>query len=298
MPKSAVINPRRDRKGRFLKGGRKRRSNPAKGGARGRRRNPSPFTQAAYAGHPREVNRRRRRRGSKHYYGGSRRRNPGSAVSRRSNPSLGIDQLVETLPAATLGIQAARFATSMAGEFEADKSGRPVPGIAHMIAWWVAAKYGGEMVGSLLGSPTKGHYATIAALGWAGDQLLWKRFIEPANPTAEPKGLRKWASENMYLGDAGGGYYMGGFEQTSPIGATEYTDAMGNRYVSTPEGWGMAGDGQLYEGADGQLYLGEGYEYPADYVEIMEGVHGFGGFEQTSPIGGTMRRGSSTFGYG
>lgn len=287
MPKTAVINPRRDRRGRFLKGGRKRRSNPAPK-ARRRRRNPSPFTQAAYAG--REVNRRRRR--GRSYYGSARRRrrNPSSSgITRRNNPSLGMDEIFDTLPAATLGIQAARFATSMAGPYDLDG-----PGIGHAIAWWLAAKLGGEMVGSLFGSAAKGSYATIAALGWAGDQLLWKRFFapRPGEDLEKPTGIKKWATENMYLGD---GYYMGGFEQTSPIGATEYVDAMGNRYVSTPEGWGMAGDGELYQGEDGQLYLGEGYEYPADYVEIVNGV---GGFEQTSPIGGTMRRGNSTFGYG
>lgn len=273
-------------------GGRKRRRhNPSSSAPRRRRRkNPSAFTQAAYAGHPREVNRRRRRR---HYYGSRRRRNPSHSGMRRRNPSLGFDQLIETVPAATLGIQAMRFATNMAGPYEAPSAQSPGgPGLAHAIAWWIAALFGGEMIGSLLGSPTKGHYATIAGLGWAGDQFLWKRLV----PTTEasPQGLRAWAHNNMFLGDEGG-YYMGGFTETSPIGATEYIDAMGNRYVSTPEGWGMAGDGQLYQGADGQLYLGEGYEYPADYVEILDGVSGF---QATSPIGGSMRRGNSTFGYG
>jgi hypothetical protein len=289
MPKTAVINPRRDRKGRFLKGGRRRRKNPAKPRARARRRNPSPFTQAAYAG--REVNRRRRR--GRSYYGSARRRrrNPSSSgITRRSNPSLGLDELLDTVPAATLGVQAARFATRMAGDYEADG-----PGLGHAIAWWLAATFGGQMVGSLFGSATKGSYATIAALGWAGDQLLWKRFFATKpGEDLQPTGIKKWAAENMYLGD---GYYMGGFEETSPIGATEFEDALGNRYVSTPEGWAMGGDGEVYQGADGQLYMGQGYEYPADYVEIMQGV---GGFEQTSPIGGggSMRRGNSTFGYG
>lgn len=225
---------------------------------------------------------------------------------RRKNPaSFDLDNLMETMPAATVGSLAARWATGLAGPLDDGK-----PGIKHAIAIWIASHFGAQMVGQLFGSSAKGEYARIGAIAFGGDLFARKHLLAES----------EWATKNLYLGDEAymvpdysEGADLNGFEQTSALGDS-FMDAMGNRYVQTAQGWALAGAGgmgaQVVQGEDGQLYqlMGDGsggeLVYPPDYDEIME-VSGFqqrspiGGFQQQSPLGFTPAGAShtSSFGY-
>lgn len=192
---------------------------------------------------------------------------------------------MDTVPAATGGVWAARWATKLAGPFENDE-----PGIKHAIAIWLAAKFGAEMIGSMFGSSAKGEYARIGALAFGGDLFLRKRFLKDST----------WAQQNITLAgvddgaddDMGG---LGGFESSSQLGDT-FTDAMGNTYQQTAQGWALAGLGEG-DGTATELYemggFGNELVYPAEYAEVVSG------FEQSSPLGFPPASGShsSSFGY-
>jgi hypothetical protein len=281
MPKTAVVNPRR-----------KKRKKSA-GGSKRRRRN---YGAAA----ARAPNPRRRRRARASSGGGyrRRRRNPSYPAQRRSNPgTFDFDNLVDTLPAATGGVFAARYATKLAGKFEDGK-----PGIKHAIAIWIAAQFGGKMLGDLLGSSSKGEYARIAALGFGGDLFARTRFLNE----------NKWVNENLSLSgvdadavyDYSEGADLNGFQQGSQLGDS-FVDAVGNRYVQTAQGWALAGVGaELVQDDSGNVYALEGgdsgtYRYPGDYDAVMEDSrYTMSGFQQGSQLGFARRsRGSSSFGY-
>jgi hypothetical protein len=208
-----------------------------------------------------------------------------------------FDNLVDTLPAATGGVFAARYATKMAGDFEDGK-----PGIKHAIAIWIAAQFGGKMLGDLLGSSAKGEYARIAALGFGGDLFARTRFLEK----------NEWVQKNLSLAgvdadavyDYSEGADLNGFQSGSQLGDS-FVDAVGNRYVQTAQGWALAGVGaELVQDDAGNVYALEGgdsgsYRYPADYDAVMEDSrYGVSGFQSGSQLGFARRsRGSSSFGY-
>jgi len=210
-------------------------------------------------------------------------------LGRARNPSFDLDGLMDTIPSATGGVWAARYAVKLAGPFEAGQ-----PGISHAIAIWLAAHFGGQLIGQVFGSPQKGEFARIAALGFGGDLFLRKRFLKDS----------KWAAEHIML-DGVDDYsseqeQLNGFENSNQLGDS-FTDAVGNQYVQTAQGWALAGlgDAQLVQGADGQVYQlgagGEGYDYPAGYDSIME----VSGFENSTQLGFGRASGahSSSFGY-
>jgi hypothetical protein len=276
MARTAVVNPKRRK--------RRRKSNPSRRAApRRRRRN---YGAAA------EVNPRRRRRGKRRSTAIRRRRRNPDSLGRSRNPSFDIDHLVDTIPAATGGVWAARWATKLAGPMEAGQ-----PGLKHAIAIWIAAHFGGQMIGQLFGSTAKGEFARIGALAFGGDLFLRLRFMKES----------AWMQQNLTLQgvddvpDYSEGSDLNGFQDGTQLGDS-FVDAMGNQYVQTAQGWALAGmgDAQIVQGADGTLYqLGDGsggeFVYPSNYDSIME----VSGFESGSSIGFHPASGShaSSFGY-
>ena len=259
MAKTAVVNPRRRRK--------RRRSNP-----RRRRRN---YGAAALVNPPRRRRRRRR-------YGAARRprrRNPASPYAsasyyRRPNPPQMFDfqDLVETVPAATAGIWAGRWAVRQAGAFEAAQDGTLEPGIKHAIAIWLAAAVGGQFIGQLMGSEAKGNAARVAALGYGGDLFLRGRFLRDSDfvrNNLSLQGTEDEPSETVQLirGADGNLYQLSGFQSQSALG--DYTDAAGNTWRSGPNGWefvssapGFSGgpsDGSVLDGFQATSALGSPY---------------------------------------
>jgi hypothetical protein len=305
MAKTAVINPRR------------RRRRAKKTTHRRRRRN-----YGAAATVARTANRRRRR--TSHH---RRRRNPSvpsvysSGGYRRSNPiSFNLDHLVEITPAATAGVWAARWGVKMAGPMDNGE-----PGIKHALAVWLASSLGGQLLGSAFGSEAKGAYATIAALGFGGDLFARKRFFKDT----------KWVQENIYLEGVDDmeevddtpnyseGADLNGFQQHSALGAVDtFTDAAGNNYVRTEQGWALAGLGETFVDSDGNVFELQGgmgtqqFQYPPNYAQLIDGVgasymgnvpsdpaygpsgSAVAGFQQHSALGlARARPGSSSFGY-
>lgn len=260
MARTAVVNPRRRKR---------RKSNPKR--SHKRRRN---YGAALVA---REPNRRRARR--RRTYGARRRRNPsgGSYLARAQNPGgLGFDQTIDIVPAATAGVWAARWAVAQAGEMEDGE-----PGIKHALAIWLAASFGGQLIGSVFGD-SKTLYAQIGALAFGGDLFLRKRFLKDS----------EWAKKNISLGDDD--------SVAIPAGGT-YVDAMNNTWVETPDGWALAGmgdDSQLYEDSQGNVYqLGN---IPGTYgagFGAFENASPLGAFENASPLGGARASSESSFGY-
>lgn len=272
MARTAVVNrarrmPRnsdgsfkkRTRAGRAANPRRRRRSSHHR-----RRRNPSTpeSRNSPYAsiGYYRSPNRARRR---------------SSGGSRRRNPDFSLNELTSVVPAATGGVWAARWAVKQSGAWEADgPGGALVPGIKQALAIYLAATFGGDMLGQLLGSDEKGRIAKIAALGYGGDLFLRARFMRDS----------QFVQQNLSLQ---------GMEQQSAIGATgtgdSYVDASGNTWVSTSQGWQLAGVGD----DDGA------------YVLVSDNQAQLAGMEAGSAIGGfSNRRGrrhnassASSFGY-
>jgi hypothetical protein len=282
MATTAVVNPRRNRKGQFVKGGHGRRRNPSRKHSRRRRRRN--YGAAA------EVNPRRRRR---HYGsgGGRRRRNPISPYAYRgyryTNPGVfDMDEITETVPAATAGIWAARFAVRQAGNFEAGSGGVPEPGIKHALAIWAAAHFGSGIIGDLLGSPEKGRMARIAAFGYGGDLFLRERFMRDSKFVAENISLKG-------IDDEESGDYVAG------MGAPTMVDAWGNKYVSTPAGWQLSGDEdvQYVQDAAGNLYALSGGDAGGARLAGFETQSPIAGFATQSPISGNFGAGGSSFGY-
>lgn len=297
MAKTAVINPRRRRRA-------KRRSSKKRTHTKRRRRN---YGSAAVA---RSANKKRRS-------GGRRRRNPsvsstyGGGGYRRSNP-LGLEHLMDTIPSATAGVWAARWAVKMAGPME-DKG---QPGIKHALAIWLASHLGSSLIGTVFGSSAKGEFARIAALGFGGDLFLRKRFLTE----------NEFVQKNLYLEgvdaddvpDYSEHVDLNGFQQQSALGDS-FTDAAGNTYVQTEQGWALAGMGETFVGPDGTVYSLEGgmgtqaYQYPRNYDALMQkSAMGVGpdpaygatgsavaGFQNRSALGLPPRRASegSSFGY-
>lgn len=297
MAKTAVVNPRRRKK-------RARKNPSAANPRRRRRRNYGAATVA------RSANKRRRR-----HTGGRRRRNPSvasvysSGGYRRSNPfGFNLSSITDTLPAATVGIWAARWAVKMAGPMENGE-----PGIKHALACWLASSVGSGIIASVFGSHAKGEYARITALGFGGDLFARKRFL---------KG-NKFVTDNLYLEgvddvpDYSEGADLNGFQQQSALGDS-FTDAAGNTYVQTEQGWALAGMGETFVGPDGTVYALEGgmgtqqFQYPANYDALMQGsqmginadpAYGYSGsavagFQQTSALGFARRNPSSESGFG
>jgi len=274
MAKTTVVNPRK-RRGK-AKTKRRRRRNygaAAKPAARRRRRNPAPAPA--------------RRRSS----------------ARRKNPSaFDLDAITDTVPAATGGIWAARWATKMAGPFEPDSAGVLEPGIKHAIAIAIAASFGGDLIGDLLGSAQKGEYARISALGWGGDLFARMRFFRDS----------QFVNEQFFLGEVDADYYDGdedddggevdGFAAQSPLGAVNtYTDATGQQWRFVPDrGWEpLSGVGAQFVSDDqGNVYQLDG-AYPQNYARQMTaGVSGLSGFQATSALGATGQPSeSNSFGY-
>lgn len=283
MAKTAVVNKR---------GRRRRRRNPTSSTTNRRRRRRNYGAAAT-------INPRRRRRRShgiarrRPSRGGRRRRNPvspyaGTGYYRRPNPSFDVmNDATEVLPAATAGVLAARFALKQAGAYEPDAKGVLEPGIKHAIAIYIAAVFGGQLVDSVLGNG-KGNIAKVSALGFGGDMFLRNRFMKDSEfyrNNLSLQGLGMGMDE-----DDGGGYYvpdgMDGFQEQSALGST-MTDAFGNTYVSTPQGWQLNGADDLVVDDAGNVYQLSG-----------GGGARLDGFAQTSPLGAVRAsRGGSSFGY-
>lgn len=286
MAQTAVVNKRR----------RKRRHN-----AKRRRRNhygaatPNRRRRRRHSSAPRRSNRRRRY--------SHRRRNPGTpsrspyssgGYYRAPNPGMfDFEDLTEVMPAATAGIWAGRYALKQAGAFEPAKDGTLEPGLKHAIALWIAANFGGQLIGQLFGDVNKGRMATIAAFGFAGDLFLRTRFMKDSAFVKDNLSLQGLGDGDLDYGS------MSGFQSHSQIGAVE--DSAGNQWVQTPQGWVLAGPGvgqgtQLVQTADGTVYeMGRLDSLPGSGSRLA-------GFQSHSQIGQLgMRRANpnsqSSFGY-
>jgi hypothetical protein len=143
----------------------------------------------------------------------------------------------------------------------------------------------------LLGDPSKGSIARIAALGFGGDLFLRARFARDSD----------WVKNNLslqgpeYSDDA----ELNGFQSASALGAV-YTDAVGNQWTQDGSGnWvpaGVSGVGELVE-HNGTLYQvlnGMGLDSMPGSGALLAG------FQASSALGG-MRRArpsrDSSFGY-
>lgn len=256
MARTAIVNPRNRKK--------RKTSHPAKRRARsyGRKRNPS-----------RTANRRppavRRRR-----------RNPGTGASvyssggyRQSNPSgdlFDLDYLMETIPAATGGVWAARWAAKMAGPFEVVDGGKDaVPTFKHAIAMVLGARFGSQAIGSFMGAG-KEVIAEHAALGFAGDLFARKRVFADSS----------WVQQNLMLE---GVDYEGDYgDDTAP----EYAEDLSGFEQDTALGAG----GEYVVGPDGTLYQMQGV------ADDQPGA--ISGFEQTTALGFSHVSPSSESGFG
>jgi hypothetical protein len=226
MATTAVVNPKRKR--RKLYGAAAASHAAKRGRGKARKRNPSSGSDYRYPN-----KRRAKRRGG----GKRRRRNPGAAAYRYRNPeSFSFDELVYITPAATAGVIGARWATKIAGPFENNE-----PGIKHAIALWIAGKFGGQLVGDLMGDPDKGAIAEIACLGFAGDLFLRKRFMKDS----------QWLRDNVYLEGDDYAYHAG-----DDMGADVFRDSTGATYVRTPQGWALQGaEQQMVRLPDGRVLV-------------------------------------------
>lgn len=191
--------------------------NKGKGKRKRKRKNPQTMGAAA---NPRRKKRRRRSNPSPYKSAGYYRRpNP------TRNPSaLDMETWTSVLPAAVAGIWACRWAVKMAGPFEADAQGRPVPGIKHAIAGAIAIDIGGRVAGQVLGSRRESDIAQIAGIGYLGDLFLRTRVLN--NST--------WVQNNISLEGVDA-------SARRTLGTDAFTDAAGNRYVRTAAGWQLAG---------------------------------------------------------
>ena len=229
----------------------------------------------------------------------------------------------------------ARWAVKMAGPFEPDASGVPVPGGKHAIAIAIAAEVGGKIAGQILGGRAETDYAQIAALGYGGSLFIRRRFMRD----------NKWLADNISLD--GRDDYLPANGASNGMGADTYTDAAGNQYIRTASGWQLSGDGnsagdwnygqvelpedaapgdviqtedgEMYEvmaGANGGLALGafyQGAETDAEVAYELEAPAdslpggGMTGFQESSPLGDFQNRsplgqsraahGANSFGY-
>lgn len=289
MAKTAVVNPKRRRR-------RKRRRNPSSSNRpRRRRRN---YGAAAVVNRPR---RRRRRR-----YGAARRRrrNPASPYAstsyyRRPNPG-GIERmamdLVRTIPAATAGVMAARFAVRQAGSFEAGKGGVLEPTAKHAVAILIAAELAGRLLGEVNGAA--GDAARISALGFGGDLFLRTKFMRDSTLVQEYLSLQGMgAEEQLYVDDSGqlwqmsgsAGAALAGFQNESALGDS-YVDSAGNVFLATPQGWALAGalGEQFVQTEDGRLYQLNGSD-----GAVLDGFQN----ESALGMGSAYASQGSSFGY-
>ncbi len=222
MAKTAVVNPRRRRKTA------RRRARTKHYGSARRRRRRNPSTNLSG---PRRRRRRNPATVSSTYSSGGYRRRPNPRRARRRRNPEGfnglLDQLMEVAPPAIAGVQLARAAIKLGGDFETidgDPSGGTVlaPGIKHAIAGVLAAEFGGKMVGDVMGSAEKGKIAMHACIGFIGDLFLHKRFLRN----------NAMAAEHLYLGDWEPDENLNGFSNTSAIGDAQIvTDEYGRVYA-------------------------------------------------------------------
>lgn len=190
---------------------------------------------------------------------------------RRQNPMGQFDHAVmETLPAATGGVLTARWALKQAGDFEKDDKGVLVPGFKHALAIYLAARFGGQMIGSMFGG-NKGQIAAISALGFGGDLFLRTRFMRD----------NKTFADNFSLAGVDDAYDTPQSEPYADMGA--YEDAVGNKWIRTASGWQLAG----YHDAATERQSLAGFQNQS----------ALGGFQNQSALGGAVRSGSSSFGY-
>ena len=178
-----------------------------------------------------------------------------------------METYTKIVPAGIAGIWLARWAVKMAGPFEPDAKGTPVPGFKHAIAIALAAQVGAPLVGNVFGGKEVVDVAQIAALSWGGDMFMMKRFMTEST----------WMTENLYLGDYEDEYendeYEEGVEYDEELGADTFTDAAGNKYVRTSGGWALADwdFGQATE-VPADAEPGDIIQTPSgDIFEVLEG---------------------------
>ncbi len=184
--------------------------------------------------------------------------------NRKKNPVnlFKLDTYTKILPAGVAGIWLTRWAIKMAGPFEPDATGTPVPGFKHAIAVALAAQIGGPLIGNLFGGAREVDIAQIAALSWGGDMFLTKRFLKDT----------PWITENVYLGQYDDEYDD---EYTdNELGADTFTDAAGNKYIRTASGWALADwqFGQAEAMVPEDASPGDIIQTPSgDIFEVLEG---------------------------
>lgn len=285
MAKTAVVNPRR-----------KKRSHKR------RRRNPSSAATA---------NPRRRRRRSHRSYGSARRaaprrrrrRNPispySSAGYRRTPNPFGIGglngalkEIMEIVPAGTLGITAARFGLKASGTWS-----NAEPGLAQALAIFLSAHVGGALVSTLLRSSHSGNIAKIAALSFGGDLFARMRFLKDSNFYRNNFSLAGLGDDEDAPGEYDDSGLVDGFQDASVLGE-EFEDSSGDAYRSGDRGWALAGSMGL-DSPPGSGARLAGMGAPQLMVGQDGNVYQLGGFQPSSALGAAPARAnmSSSFGY-
>jgi hypothetical protein len=204
-----------------------------------------------------------------------------------------FNDLFRTIPAATAGVMASRFALKQAGAFEPASDGVLEPGIKHAAAVLVAAELGGRLLGMFMGSGA-GDAARIAALGFGGDLFLRTRFMRNSALVKDHLSLQGMGAEGeLYVDSQGNVFQLGGFQNESALGDT-YVDSQGNVFEVGADGnWALQGlgdAGDFVRTADGQLYQLSGGPSSGTVLD---------GFQNSSALGMPPAAPSngSSFGY-
>ena len=315
MPKRL---PPRTKSGQF----KKRKKPAAKPRRKNTKRKANPMAKTAV------VNRRKgRKRKAPKRYGSAkrkRRRNPSAAAKpspyssggyyRRPNPNMfDMDTYTRTMPAATAGVWFARWAVKMAGPFEPDAQGVPVPVIKHAIAIIAATEFGGKLVGQLLGgrrhrrglADPRDHLFEVPfsrrPRERPADAFLRHRRLDRVSERALGR-LHTYTDPagNKYVRSGSGGALAGqeGWEFGQPDEVP--SDAEPGDIVQTPSGdiFEVMADGNMASRPD----LTQQLAVPTNELPMagFEQASPLGAFEQASPLGSDSRgRGdtSNSFGY-
>lgn len=248
--KTAVVNPKkrkRDSKGRYKK-------NPARA-----------YGAAAKPTANRKRKAPRRKNNGHHvspYSSGGYYRRPNKA---KSNPSaLDMETWTRVLPAGVAGIWVTRWAVAMAGPFEPDATGQPVPGFKHFVAGILAVEVGGRIVGDILGARRETDIAQIAGISYIGDLFLRKRVLRDSPWVQKNISLEGHGQNGALPANANGG-----------LGSDKFTDAAGNQYTRTSEGWQLANwqySAALGQPGGEQVQIPPGAK-PGDVIRTPSGAH-------------------------
>lgn len=212
-------------------------------------------------------------------------------------------ELMEIVPAGTLGITAARFGVKASGAWSPSGSegapGALQPGFAQALGIFLAAHVSSTLVSTLFRSTRAGDVAKIAALSYGGDLFIRTRFLKDSAFYRNNFSLAGLGEDDME--EAAGEYddqgLIDGFQDASVLGES-FEDSSGDVYHSGDRGWALAGMGLDSGPGSGSRLAGMGAD--SQYAVGNDGtLYQLSGFQPQSALGATPARAnsSSSFGY-